>query len=144
MVSYTRMENFIRLATLHSAQCGKQLVLIRRDMNCRAKVHHVWKSPCCSVELSMDDCDMVRSPEVAQGAGYSWLQLDFNLRLVKGIQLTGINTAKLLEFMEGELGIKIASEHNLRQQITKVQRSIANSYEDWKTENQKEHVLSVR
>lgn len=82
----------------------------------------------------MDNCDMVRSPKVAQGASYSRLQPDFNLRLVKGTQLTGIHTTKPLEFMEGELGIKITSDRNLRQQIMKVQKSIANTYEDRKKE----------
>ena len=47
----------------------------------------------------MDNCDMIRYSEVAHG---------FNLCIVKCTQLTGINTTKLLEFMEGELGIKIA------------------------------------
>ena len=37
---------------------------------------------------------------------------------------------KLLEFMEGELGIKIVSGHNLRQQMTKVNKSIEFTYED--------------
>jgi len=61
LMSFSRMENFIWLATTNSAQCGKQLVLRRRDMNCRTKVHHVWKCPCCSIEFSIDNCDMARS-----------------------------------------------------------------------------------
>ena len=91
----------------------------------------------------MDNCDMARSAEVAQGAAYSRLQPDFSLCIVKGTQLTGINTTKLLEFMEGELRIKIASDRNLRQQITKVRKSIVNTYKDRKTENRKVHVLAV-
>ena len=144
LMSFSRMENFIRVATSHSARCGKQLVLIRRDVNCGAKVHHVWKCPCCSHELSMNNCDMVRSSELAEGAAYSRLQPDLNLRIVKGSQLTGINTTKLVEFMEGEMGIKIASIRNLRQQITKVRKSIAQTYDDRVIENRKEHVLAVR
>jgi len=31
LMSFMRLENFIRLATGHSAQCGKQLVLQRRE-----------------------------------------------------------------------------------------------------------------
>ena len=88
LMSLSRMEKFIRIATLHSARCGKQLVLIRRDVNCGSKVHHLWKCPCCSHELSMNNCDMVRSSEVAEGAAFSRLQPDFNLRIVKGTQLT--------------------------------------------------------
>ena len=45
---------------------------------------------------------MIRSPEVTEGAAYSRSQPDFNLRLVEGTQLTGINTTKLLEFMQGD------------------------------------------
>jgi len=92
----------------------------------------------------MENCDMIRSPEVAEGAVFSRSQSDFNLRLVKGTQLTGINTTKLIEFMQGELGIKIASDRNLRQQITKARQSIHLTYEVRNLENQKEHVSAVR
>jgi len=51
---------------------------------------------------------------------------------------------KLMEFMQGEMGIKIASNHNLRQQITKVRKLIGRTYEGRKLENIKEHVLAVR
>ena len=50
---------------------------------------------------------------------------------------------KLLEFMPGELGIKIASDRNLRQQITKIRKLIEMTYEDHKVENLKEHVSAV-
>ena len=142
-MSFTRLENFIHFATGHSAQCGKQRVLLRRELKDDAKVHHVWKCPCCCAELLMENCDMIRSPEVAQGAAYSRSQPDFNLWLVKCTQLTGINTTKLLEFMQGELGINIASNRNLHQQIMKVRKSIESTYEDCKVQNRKEHVSSV-
>ena len=77
----------------------------------------------------MVNCDMIRSSEVADGAMYSRSQPDFNLRIVKGTQLTGINRTKLLEFMQGEMGIKIATDTNLRRQITKVRKYIASTYE---------------
>jgi hypothetical protein len=144
LMSISKLEDFIRLATSHSAECGMQLVLQRRELKDGAKVHHVWKCPCCCGQLLMDNCDMIRSPEVAEGAGYSRSQPDFNLRLVKGTQLTGINTTKLQEFMQGELGIKIATDRNLRQQITKVRKSISSAYEVRKMENRKEHVAAVR
>ena len=79
-----------------------------------------------------------------QGLAYSKSQPNFNLRLVKGTQLSGINTTKLLKFMEGELRIKIASDQNLCQQITNVRKSIEFTYEDKKIENRKEHVLAGR
>ena len=90
LMSFTKLENCIRLATSHSAECGMQLVLQRRQLKDGTKVHHVWKCPCCCAELLMENCDMIRSPEVAEGAAFSRSQPDFNLQLVKGTQLTGI------------------------------------------------------
>ena len=87
---------------------------------------------------------MICSLEVAEGAAFSRSQPDFNLRLVKGTQLTGMNTMKLIEFMQGELGIKIATDRNLRQQITKVGKSINSTYDVRKIQNRKEHVAAVR
>ena len=87
---------------------------------------------------------MIRSSKVAQGAAYSRSQPEFNLCIAKGTQLTEINTMKLLEFMEGELGIKIASDRDLRQQITKVRKSIECAYKTPKIQNRKGHLLSVR
>ena len=144
LMSFLRLENFIRIATAHSSKCGKQLVLRSRQLTFGAKVQHFWKCPCCSAELCLVNCDMIRSSEVADGAMYSRSQPDFNLRIVKGTQLTGINTTKLMEFMQGEMGIKIATDSNLRRQITKVRKSIASTYEGRKTENRKEHVSAVR
>ena len=144
LISFLRLENFICLATAHSSKCGKQLVLRSRQLTFGAKVQHFWKCPCCSAELCMVNCDMIRSSEVADGAMYSRSQPDFNLRIVKGTQLTGINTTKLMEFMQGEMGIRIATDNNLRRQITKVRKSIASTYEGRKTENRKEHVSAVR
>jgi len=76
------------------------------------------------MELSKQNCDMIKLSDVAQGAADSCKQPDFNLRLVKVIQLMGINTTKLTEFMHGEMGIKIANGTNLHSQITKVRKSI--------------------
>jgi hypothetical protein len=144
LMSFVRLENFIWPATAHSSKCGKQLVLRSRQLDFGAKVQHLWKCPCCSAKLCMVNCDMIRSSEVAEGAAYSRSQPDFNLRIVKGAQLTGINTKKVLEFMQGEMGIKIASDRNLCQQITKARKSIVRTDEDWKVQNRKEHVLAVR
>ena len=44
----------------------------------------------------------------------------------------------------GRLGVKIATDRNLRQQITKIRKSIKSAYEDRKVQNRKEHVSSVR
>ena len=94
--------------------------------------------------LPMQNCGMCKSSDVAQGAAYSREQPDFNLRLVKGIQLTGINTTKLMEFMRGEMIIKIAAEKNLRNQITKVRKSIGATYKECVLKNRQEHVKAVR
>jgi len=91
----SNMEDFIRLSTAHSAKCGKQLVLQRRDTNLGAMIRETWKCPCCEAELSFSNCDKVRSDEVAQGASHSRNQPDFNIRMIKGAQLVGINTTKL-------------------------------------------------
>ena len=92
----------------------------------------------------MQNYGMCKSSDVVQGAAYSREQPDFNLRLVKGIQLTGINTTKLMEFERGEMGIKIAADHNLRNQITKVRKSIGATYKERVLENRQEHVKAVR
>jgi len=83
-------------------------------------IEHVWKCPSCTMELSLTNCCLIKSSDVAQGKGYSRTQPDFNLRSVKGIQLTSMNMTKIMEFMHGEMGIKIAHVNNLRGQITKV------------------------
>ena len=70
--------------------------------------------------------------------------LIFNLCLVKGIQLTGINTTKLMEFMRAKMGIKIAADHNIRNRITKVQKSVRATYKERVLENRQEHVKVVR
>jgi len=64
--------------------------------------------------------------------------------LLKGIQLTDINTTKLIKFMHGKMGIKIATGSNLRKQITKVRKSIGVTYEDRVVKNRQEHVIAVR
>ena len=68
LMSFTRLKKFIPFATVHSAQCGKQLVLLRRELQDGAKVHHVSKCPCCCAELLMGNCDTIHSPEGAEGA----------------------------------------------------------------------------
>ena len=79
LMSFTKLENFIHLATGHSAQRGKQIVLQHRQLKDSTKIHHVWKCPCCCVELLMENCDIIRSPEVAEDAAFSRSQPDFNI-----------------------------------------------------------------
>ena len=144
LMKVSKMENFIRLSTNHSAKCGSQLVLIDRDMNYGAFVRQVYKCPACCEELVLENCDKVKSTAVAEGASHSRHQPDFNLRMLKGADLAGVNTQKLAEFLHGELGIKIAAEHNLRKQETKVRKSIGVTYEARKIENREEHNQAVR
>ena len=49
-----------------------------------------------------------------------------------------------MEFMRGEMGIKIAADRNLRNQITKVRKSIGATYKERVLENRQEHVKAVR
>ena len=118
-------------------------MLIKRDTSYGATIQHVWKCPCCLTELSMHNCSMIKSSDIAQGRACSREQPDLNLQMAKGIQFTGINTTKLIEFMRGEMGIKISHEKNLRNQITKVRKSIHSTYADRSAENRKEHVRAV-
>ena len=97
----SNMEVFIWLSTAHLAQYGKQLILIKRDTSWGAFVQHTWKCPRCGEELRLDDCDKVQSQEVAQGAAHSCHQLDFNLRIISGASIVGINTTKVQEFLGG-------------------------------------------
>ena len=138
------MEDFIRLSTAHSALCCRQLVLKERKFIGGTGIRWVWKCPVCEEEITHNNCEMIRSKEVAQGAAYSRMQPDFNLRMVKGASLTGINTTKLQEFVEGEMGIRIASDANLRKQLTKVRAGVNTTYEERKIENRKEHVATSR
>ena len=91
-----------------------------------------------NAQLCHDKCS-----DVAQGSSYSHGQPCFNLQLVKAIQLTGIKTTKLIEFIRVEMGIKIANGTNLRNQITKVRKLIKSTCEDWIVENWQEHVIAV-
>ena len=144
IMKISKLEDFIRLSTSHAAQCGKQLVLIERKMNCGTYMEQRWKCPCCGKELSLENCNMVRSETVAQGAAYSRSQPDFNLRLVAGAELTGINLQKLQEFMSGFFGIQLPTSTNLRIQQTKARESIKQTYHVRKEENVEEHVAAVR
>ena len=144
LMSTPKMEDFIRLATAHSAKCGKQLVLIERNTNNGAYVQHTWKCPCCGDELCMSNCEKVRSSEVAMGAAYSKRQPDFNLRIPKAARLVGINVEKVEEFMMSHMGIKIANDKNLRQQMTKVHASIHHTFQEREVENKREHVVALR
>jgi hypothetical protein len=113
-----KLEDFICLSSSHAATCGSQLKLVERVTNFGCYLKH-WRCSVCNTRLELENCDMVRSESVADGAAYSRKQPDFNLRIVKGAALVGINTTKLQEFLEGLMGIQTPTEMNLRTQITK-------------------------
>jgi hypothetical protein len=73
----------------------------------------IWsKSEGCSVfnaGLELENCDMVRSEAVADGAAYSRKQPNFNLRIVKGAALVGLNTTKLQEIRNAPMLILLIS-----------------------------------
>ena len=56
----------------------------------------------------------------------------------------GINVTKLQEFLYGEMGIRVATDANLRKQMTKVRAGVTTTYEERKVENRKEHVAASR
>ena len=140
----SKLDEFIRLSTAHSAVCGRQLMLIDRDTSCGCLLKQTWKCPSCNEEIVFQNCDMVRSTAIAEGTTRSRAQPDFNLRIVKGAALTGINLTKLEELLRGEMGIKIPHYRNLRRNTTKVRNAIDATFEKRKVENRREHVAAVR
>jgi len=145
LMSITKMEDFIRLSTNHAASCGKELVLIHRDMNCGAYVKETWKCPCCEEELIFVNCDMVKSKVAAKGAAYSRQQPEFNLRIAatSGL-LTGTNLQKVQEVMTGQLGIKVPNDKNLRKQRTKGEAAVEVAFEECKVDNRRAAVANAR
>ena len=145
LMSLPKMEDFIRLATKHAARCGEELVLIDRDMTCGAYVKETWKCPCCEKEIQLANCDMVRSDVVAEGAAYSRSQPEVNLRIAATAGLlTGTNLQKVQEIITGQLGVKVATDKNLRKQRTKGEAAIKAAFEDCKSENRKKAVEATR
>jgi len=144
LMKISNMEDFIRLSTAHAAKCGRALVLIERDRSQGAYVVETWQCPCCNGELKLTNCNKIKSKEVARGAAYSRKQPDFNLRILEGAELSGVNVLKLQEFLSGQLGIKIAADNNLRKQQTKVHEAVDNAYETFKTENREKAVADAR
>ena len=87
LMRVSKMDDFIRLATAHSARCGKQLVLAKRETQTRGTLlRETWKCPCCAAELLLENCNMVKSTAVAQGASHSRRQPKFNLQILLGAQ----------------------------------------------------------
>jgi hypothetical protein len=72
------------------------------------------------------------------------MQPDFNLRIVAGAALSGINVTKLRELLQGTMGVKLPTVKNIRTQMTKVRSAIGTVFEGRKIENRKEHVAAVR
>ena len=112
-MSVSKMEEFIRTSSAHSAWCSMQLELIRHDMKKGSYWEEVWKCPYCSEELRLQSCDMVKTGEVAQGAAYSRCQPEFNTRMVKGASVTGINIQKAGEYTS-RLGLETPTYRNWR------------------------------
>lgn len=144
IIDGTKLEEFIRQSTAHSAVCGNQLLLVDRCTNQGCYLKETWMCPCCGKKLFLENCDIVKTEAVAQGARYSRGQADFNIRMLKAAILTGINLTQLVEFLEGHMGVKISNYRNLRKQGTKVRESIKSVFEKRKIENKREHVEATR
>jgi hypothetical protein len=72
----------------------------------------------CGEDLTFTNQEIVKTDEVAEGSSHSRQQPYINVVIAKGAKLTGINMMKLAEFLEGHLGIRIATERNLRKMLT--------------------------
>jgi len=144
-MSVEKMDNFIREIASHAAQCGMAPVLVERKTHYRGTMlYELWRCPCCGKELPFTNQTLVKTDEVADGAKFSRLQPYINVAIAKGAKLTGINMMKLAEFLEGHLGIRIATENNLRKMLTKVNSSIEHTFLKRCAENRKEHVAVTR
>jgi hypothetical protein len=140
----SKLEDFVRQSTSHASKCGQQLMLIERNTHQGCFLQQTWICPRCNEELLFENCDSVRSRSIAQGAAFSRMQPDFNLRIVAGAALSGINVTKLRELLQGTMGVKLPTVKNIRTQMTKVRSAIGTVFEGRKIENRKEHVAAVR
>ena len=102
------------------------------------------RCPRCGEELRLDNCDKVRSQKVAQGAAHSRPQPDFNLKVISGASLVGINTTKVQEFLRGKMVINISNDRNLRTQQTKAREAIKTTYELRNFNSREDHVVVAR
>ena len=144
LMSFAKLEAFVEEATAHAARCGSQLQLRERDTTNGAYVKMIWWCPCCGGDVTFHNCERVRSGEIAQGTSHSRLQPDFNLRMIKGATLAGINTQKAQEYLYGHLGLNTPADKNWRVQQTKVRASIKSTFEERKIENRVEHNAAER
>ena len=86
---------------------GKHLVLKERDTSKVAMVINAWTCSCCTAKVKFSNCEKVRTSEVADGALHSWSKPDFNIQIMKGAILVGINSTNMLVSLYGQLRIKI-------------------------------------
>jgi hypothetical protein len=142
-MSVKRMDSFICEIASHAVQCGMAPVLVERKTHYRGTMlYERWRCPCCGKDLKFTNQELVKTDQVAEGATHSRQQPSINVAIAKGA--TGINMAKLAEFLEGHLGIRIATENNLRKMLTKVNSAIDHTFLKRCAENRKEHVAMTR
>ena len=143
LMAVPKLEDFIRLSTAHSAQCGAELELIKRDTKVGAYMDEAWKCPVCLEELHLKSCDWVRTEEVAQGASHSRKQPDVNIRMVKAAALSGIGPQKAQEY-NSQLGLKCSNDASWRTMHTKVKASIKSTFVERRMENRAKHNEATR
>ena len=143
LMAVPNLEDFIRMSTAHSAQCGFELKLIQRDTKCGAYMDETWKCPVCLEELHLRSFEWVRTGEVAQGAAFSRKQPDINIRMIKATALSGIGPEKAQEY-NAQLGIKSPNDSSWRTQHTKVKASIKSTFVERRTENRVKHNEVIR
>jgi len=133
-----KMDDFIRHATCHSAQCGMQLKLIERDTKQGAAVKQVWICPVCNKKLCLLNTNMVKTAVVDRDRKFSRMQPEINLRLAGSFGV-GINMRKTLSFVGGKLGIKTPNPKSMMNLNKKVRGAINNVFEERIIENRREH-----
>ena len=94
-----------------------------------AAIKWTYRCPVCASDITLHNCDTVKTNVVSQTASRSEMQPTINLQIVQGMTLAGVNATKTQELLSEGLGIKIAQDKNLRDQRSKVRAAIVNTFE---------------
>ena len=137
------MDDFIREATCHSARCGRQLRLIKRDTTMGAAVKEVWLCPACGNNLTLLNCKWTKTTVVEPERKFSRIAPSINMKIAQ-LAAAGVNQSKILKSISEKLGIKISNRVNLAHQTNKVRAAIAETAKSRIMENRREHVALTR
>ena len=138
-----RMDDFIREATCHSARCGRQLQLIKRDMTMGAAVKEVWLCPACGNNLTPLNCEWTKTEVVEPERKFARKQPSINMKIAQ-LAAKGVNQSKILKSVSEQLGIKMSNRDSLAHQTNKVRAAIEKTAKSRIMENRREHVALTR